>query len=675
VQRGDERTGIDDDVLDLRDLFRRLRRRAHWIGAGALLGVAAALAVTLLMPESYRSTAKILIRDQDASGVLRMGDTPLEMLFRGGRSALATEVEILTSRPLVEEVVDSLALQWRVVRPRGTGAPALFEGVRADYESGPAVRYRLVREGERYVVQGGGERLAVRPGEAVRLAHAAFTLRADTALPDRIDVRLESRRSTLERVAKGLTTKETTSDLVQLTYRADDAATAAAVPDFLVSQYLATRTHTDRNVNRRRLEFLLAHEDSVRAELASAEGALRAYQEASGTFDAALVGERTLDRAMELQGSYEEVNVELGALDALFSGGTRAVGTSELAAYPTFFQNAAINNLLNRILELRARRVELLDRRMEADPDVLVVDANLAAAEAELSRLSTSYRDGLEKQRRELAAALVPYREVIGGIPERLQEQFRLQRETRRLSETLLLIQGQLVQSRLAAIGEGGEVRAIETALPPEDPTWPKPAMFLLLGVVLGGVAGTVAATVRGYTDPVIHGEDDARSAVELPATECRPGDPLLVGGLNGCRVIVVIAASDDPRPATVAAAAILAGARALGRDAVLADLSTGGLEEGAGRLPALQARHELVVVVAPSISRPEALAVTGERRRVLIVAEAGRTRSDELRHAAALLRRVDAPAAGVLVLRGPAAAGWRLPIFRGGRAAAARGS
>jgi hypothetical protein len=369
------------------------------------------------------------------------------------------------------------------------------------------------------------------------------------------------------------------------------------------------------------------------------------------------------------------VNVELGALDALFSGGTGAAGTSELAAYPTFFQNAAINNLLNRILELRARRVELLDRRMEADPDVLVIDANLAAAEAELSRLSTSYRDGLEKQRRELAAALVPYRQVIGGIPERLQEQFRLERETRRLSETLLLIQGQLVQSRLAAIGEGGEVRAIETALPPEDPTWPKPALFLLLGVVLGAVAGTAAATVRGYTDPVIHGEGDVRSAVDLPATECRPGDPLLVGGLNGCRAIVVIAASDDPRPASVAAAAILAGARALGRDAVLADLSTGDMEEGAGRLPALEAQHELVVVAAPSISRPEALAVTGERRRVLIVAEAGRTRSDELRHVAALLRRVDAPAAGVLVLRGAAAAGWRLPIFRGGRAAAARGS
>jgi uncharacterized protein involved in exopolysaccharide biosynthesis len=670
VQESSDRTPAADDVLDVGDLFRRLRRRSGWIAAGALAGGVLAATAAAYMPPVYQSTAKVLIRDQQGGGLPRLDGSPLEMLFKSARSGIATEVEILTSRPVLEEVVDSLALQWQVVRPRGTDAGALFSQVQVRHDTGKPVRYRFARRGDEFVVEGAGGRWTARPGQPLDLPHGQVTLRPGTDV-DRIDVRLESRRAAVARTDRALASKETTSDLLTLTYKAGDPQMAEAVPAFLISRYLAQRTHTDRNVNRRQLAFLERHEDSLRVELSAAEAAFRDHQERSGTFDAATVGEQTLERALELRASADAVEVELRALNALLASGAASASTSELAAYPTFLTNPAINGVLNRILELRSQRTELLDRRTEADDDVQVVTANLRAYEAELQALSSAYRDGLLKQQREFAQSLAPYQAVLAALPENMLSQFRLEREVRRLAETLLLIQAQLVQVRLTVVGEGGEVRAVEPAQAPEKPTWPKPLLFLLLGVAGGAFLGTAGAVVRGYTDPVIRSEADARAATGLAATGFPAGEPLLVGGMNGARSILLVPAG-RASAAVTAAEAILAGARMQGVDASMLDATHPAGDGGAtaGRLASLEASHPLVVAALPGLARQDSLPLLNGSRKVLLVAEAGWTRADALRRAASLLSRIDVAPAGVVVLQEPARERLRLRVFRGGSAA-----
>src|SRR5690606_35205723 len=168
-----------------------------------------------------------------------------------------------------------------------------------------------------------------------------------------------------------LEVEEPGGDIAELGFRAGDPVTAAAVPNTMVELFLARRRTTDRGVNQRRYEFLLAREDSIATELRRAEAALRTQQESSGVIDPMLVGETELGRVVELQGEHETLGIEARTLRQILAQnreGSWAV--RDLAAFPTFLNNPAINQLLGQLMEVETERTRLLERRTERDPEI-----------------------------------------------------------------------------------------------------------------------------------------------------------------------------------------------------------------------------------------------------------------------------------------------------------------
>ena len=139
-----------DESVDVGRLARTVARGWRALALGGLLGVLAGLAVALLVRPWYRGAASVLVRNaNDPAGSLlsRFGLAgDVAGAAAGGalggvlKSSLETEVQLLQSRELAGMVVDSLALQARVLEPRGVPARALF----APGPVGGAFRRRVV---------------------------------------------------------------------------------------------------------------------------------------------------------------------------------------------------------------------------------------------------------------------------------------------------------------------------------------------------------------------------------------------------------------------------------------------------------------------------------------------------------------------------------------------------
>src|SRR5205823_804327 len=123
---------------------------------------------------------------------------------------------------------------------------------------------------------------------------------------------LRDRDDAINRLAKHLAVGKAGGEVATVGYRGDDSLTAAAVPNAIVSVYLARRTTTDRGVNQHRVEFLESKADSAALALSAAERALRRQQESSGVIDPQVVGKIELERAVQLRAALTELRVEDG---------------------------------------------------------------------------------------------------------------------------------------------------------------------------------------------------------------------------------------------------------------------------------------------------------------------------------------------------------------------------
>lgn len=698
----------DSDAVDLREVVGALRRGIRWIAAGALLGLIVAAVLTFVLPPQYEGRATILLRTSSQGAASALGGSSndggislgglADVLSMG--SGFDTELEILTSRTVIAEVIDSLGLRVRVLEPRRFASRSLFSAIRLPPGwSDKEVRFE--RQGTQYRVTGSGISGDAVPGVPFRLGEDAALTLQQGELPEEFRVELLSLEKATERIEGDLDSDQAGGDIAELVYSADDPITAAAVPNLMITEYLARRKTTDRGINQYRYEFLEDHTDSISTALATAESRLRQYQQQSGVMDPQFVGETELEQAVTLRGNLEELGVESRSLKRVLDRSD--LSPRELAGFPTLLRNPSFNNLLSRLSEREAQRAELLDRRTVRDPDVVILTNNIRQLEEELVTLARAYLDGLNKQQAELQSELQRYQATLAALPEQAEETFRLQREVKRLSETLVALQTQLVQTRLAAIAEGGEVRPIDLATPPEEPEFPKPLLNLAIGLFGGLVLGSVGALGRAYVGEQVESPRAAEVAAGVPVMVLDPHSPLLLRGDTERRSVLIIPVGSDVHTAAVAHR--LAETAALqGGEVILVQLdsesfSTRPSSNGSGtpgqavvRRPAagkvldaaankasnngyavyrwdehgtsdlhevrrtvedLERRFSLVVVALPGLQHSATAALLSNSRSVVLVGRTGRVTTTELKETVSALSRTGVATAAVILQNG----------------------
>ncbi|MDF1502333.1 Wzz/FepE/Etk N-terminal domain-containing protein, partial [Roseisolibacter sp. H3M3-2] len=538
------------DVVDVGELVQGLRRGWRGIALAALLGVAAAGAVLAWAPRRYEGAATVLLRSaQDAGGSLlgRLG-VPAELAPGGLGSALKspmeTELEILASNSVIGRVSDSLGLQVRVLSPAGR-APWTLLAPRAYAGSFRKVKLTFEREGAGYRVRGRGVDGVVSPAAPLTTSYGTLAL-APGALPPAFEVQLLDREDALERLRKRVGVDKTGGEVASVAFAAPDSLSAAAVPNAIVEAYLQRRRTTDRGVNQHRAEFVSAQVDSVSRQLAAAEQALREYQERSGVVDPKLVGEIDLEAASKVRELLAANAVEGVALDQLLRQvGAGSMSARQLAAYPSFLRSGAVNELLAQLAKLETERAELLERRTEADPEVVALTQRASDLERQLQPLGAAYAQSLERQRAELQSQASRFEASLETLPASAQEFARREREVRRLAQTGLALQTQLLDARLAAIGEGGEVRQIDDALVPKKAAFPRPVPTLAAGLGGGAVVGVLLVLGVAFFSPRVAGPTEAARLVGAPATTIGAASPLFVAMVRRQGAFTVVPLDD----------------------------------------------------------------------------------------------------------------------------------
>lgn len=521
----------DEDGTSVRTMLAGLRRQRWTVAASvaATLGLAVLFLVFARPVYESEATLRIVSQDQKSAILSQLPDIAgLELPGVGG-DVIETEMGVLRSRRIADEVISTLGLQLRLTDPdlprdsvlRVLSARPDTAEIEATFRRQPDGSYRT----------GGGDGQVVRPGQPFRLGPVELALapRIGRTAPERVSVEIDPYHVTLERFRKTFVVEkqEGRSELVEITYRSPDPVLAAAVVETAVAAFVGYKEATDRSDLRRRVETLREQVASYRGQLESAEEDLRRYRERFRIVEPEEEAMQQVKMAALVRSEREEAMIERQALRATMDGARRGGVPGDLArqlaAFPTFITNAGVQAILTRLNETEEARSQLLLRRTPENADVRRLDERIAELELQLFRLANSYLESLDNQVAAADASLARFGAVAQQLPERELNYARLLRDQRLLNEIYLSLQGRLEEAQVQYATAPEEVRVIDRALLPVEPVWPRPLVTLVLAGVLGLMVGMMVSVAREAVDTSVRTRDEIEAITSIPVIAAIP--------------------------------------------------------------------------------------------------------------------------------------------------------
>jgi hypothetical protein len=333
----------------------------------------------------------------------------------------------------------------------------------------------------------------------------------------------------------------------------------------------------------------------------------------------------------------------------------------EITAFPSFLRSPGMNEILSQLTKLETDRTRLLERLTDTAPEITALNRSIKELEQQLVPLGGTYLSSLDEQQKELRNQLSRREALIATLPASAQRFLRLQRDVKRLSETSIALEAQLLMARLATIGEGGEARPLDWALPPKRVSFPRPLWTIAAGLGGGLVLGAIAVLVAGFLSPRIESAVQVTRLLGLPAARIGRGSALFHAACqvdHGIAVVPVDAAADahavatwlTPRiaPSAPVPAAVLSRAGVT----VVGERANGGAPNGYDPLrldPGPTDGQASAPTVLPPLASPEGVAAVSRAGRV-VLAVSSRASREQLADAVAAVRLAGAEPVAVVL-------------------------
>lgn len=499
-------TSQNDDGIDIRELLNIARRRFWVFLATAAVVFVAATLYTSQQTAYYTATSNILLNVRQSQII------DIEAVvsgLSGDASAVSTEVEVLRSRSLAENVVDRLDL---------VNVPELNPFLR-EPEGVDAFR-NSVRDTLRSLLPG-------------QVSARNTATEPDPEVVREVVVNAVLSRGAVERV-RG-------TYILAVSFTAQAPALARDVANAYADAYLETQLEAKFEATERANAWLSERVDALRTEVRTHEQAVARFREEQNLINAdgsTLAEQQVADINNQLAVQRAELTEARSRLDSVRAQLDRGVSPDTIGA---IINSEVIQALRIQRSEISSRLAELSSRYGPRHPQIVTANRELADIEAQLddgiARILSNLQnevDGAQERVRSLEQSL---RSARGELAENNAAIVRLRELEREAEAARALFESFLTRFRQTNEAESlteADARLIAEAPLPRSPSGPNHTRNLLIGLVLAGIAGVGVVAILELLDGGLRTETDIERHFALPHVASIPRvQPGLIGRLS----------------------------------------------------------------------------------------------------------------------------------------------
>jgi uncharacterized protein involved in exopolysaccharide biosynthesis len=505
-----------------RELVRRVSVRWR-VFLGTWVAVFLAVAIwTFVATPRYRSEARLRIQNETPIGAAASalsdqltsvpGANAAGGLLSLGKDELETEIAVLKSNRIADEMIDSLAFGVRALKPAASRA-AVVHARTVDPNVDIDGTLTLTRRGDgHYRTDWSGHDsnptipAMLIPGVPVQIGGFAVMLPLDLlgSGPSKIVVKFLPRYKVYKLLDKRLTIErqEGGSRLVEVTYDDPDRVLAAQVLNVLVNDYMQYTKSTERTEDTISVVELRGQVDSTFRSLTASESALRQFQEQSRLIDPKEQAADEVKRLSVVSTKVDAIAAERNALYQMLQiigrrsdDGKDPAAYRQLATFPSLISNRAIQDLLQTLVQLENERSALGVRRTEENPEYKQLSDRIVQVEGELYQVGPQYLESLDQQLASTVHTASALGDTLDMLPAAATRYGQLLRERTVQEATYVALLKELKAAELKDLLRQDRIRLVDVprVANRDDPQFPKKPVMLVLGAVLGLALAVVA--------------------------------------------------------------------------------------------------------------------------------------------------------------------------------------
>ena len=331
------------------------------------------------------------------------------------------------------------------------------------------------------------------------------------------------------------------SRLVTVRFDSRDPELAARVVNTLAADYVDQSLEARWQATQKAAEWLTQQLVGVKAKLEKSEDDLQSYARRNGLVfletDKGASQNVANERLQQLQEQLTKAQAERYEKEALY----RLVQTGEYESLPGVFENKLIQDLSERLAELKREHAQLSTTFNADYPRVKEIQSQIDEIEGSLQverkraadRIANDYSAAVRRENL-VQQALGEQQEQVSLIAEKSVQYNILKREVdtnKQLYEGLLQ---RLKEAGVSASLKASNIRIVDSAEPPARPVKPRIALNLMVAAFLGLGLGVCAAFFQERMDDTLKGDDDVERLFGLPSLALIPLVPPSNGDQHG---------------------------------------------------------------------------------------------------------------------------------------------
>jgi len=311
-----------------------------------------------------------------------------------------------------------------------------------------------------------------------------------------------------------------------LTYDGRNPQTATDIVNAIARQYLRATLSLRAEPAKESAEYFEKQVEAYRERVRSAQAKMSEFQQASGI----VATDERLDIENQRLQELSSQLVQIQALATESRSRRAAVGRQGRESMPEVVQNPLVQTLKTELGRSEAKLQELSSSLGSNHPQYVSAQAEVAALRSrlnsEIDKVSRSIdaNAAVNAQREgEIRAALEAQRSRVLQLKKDHDRLSALAREVAEAQKALEVVTQRLTQTHLESQAPRSNVSVLSPALPPAEPSRPKPVLNMVVGGFVGLLLGMLAAlSIEAFKRPV-RTADDLLHAVPVPVLAVLP--------------------------------------------------------------------------------------------------------------------------------------------------------
>ena len=505
--------------VDLRRAWATVARSAWLILACVLLSIGIGIAAVRRMQPVFQATTSIRMDAKGASG-------PAAQLFgilSDNTNLMATASEVITSRSLAAEVVDSLGLRLVLEEPERTARGAVLAFVRVDSGAGVNL-YRLAAGASgTIVVRDQGNRVVAQgPWNApFRFGGLSFRV-TDQALANGAVLRVTAAEDALSLMRSHVSVVQpnANANILNVTFEGSDPLLVPEVPNVLASRFVRRRLEAEKAGARSTVKLLHRQLDTLASEMRTRESAVSRFLESSGIMSVEseqLQKTAELEKLADLRMTYavdrQALASSLKQFEAVKDPSETRQASERVLSTPAFLRAQGPYSPTTQYIErLRRQEDALVDARRRlnpADPDIKAIERQIIASKYDIAATVSNFISGLGEQIRGIDERLGVLRLSVALLPAQQVEYQRLTRGQKGVEDIINQVQGRLKEAEIVAAVQDSTAEILDRAVAPAKSLGTSRPVIFAVALLFGLILGVAVAFLRDWLDTTVHNEQD----------------------------------------------------------------------------------------------------------------------------------------------------------------------